>query len=421
MNWFLSHLLHILIAGLGLIILSVLRIGLRWPKHSLRRLCFWLGLGLFIVALIGIIFTFTTSPGLEDTVDVDEHRRPQPEPGSLLESLCQSWDSTAHPSWRIAELLALASEKAYLTPFEAQASYGELGFDKDDVKTFQYGSMIGYVISLNDATIIAFRGTDDITDWLVDLNVIPSEVPPGMVHKGIYDSYRRLKPRIIDLLERKPKHLWITGHSLGGALALICAYDLVEKEKYHLDGVITFGQPMVADSEFAEYLDDLLYGRYVHYVNDDDIVPRAVPGYAHCGTLVWFKDGGVKQSIPEHRVVGVARAKKAIPIKANVLSDVEFKRMKTELQRSPVKKSMKIGLVGAADAKKVTLIGKNEFVPFSKQQFNQVKADLREEKITPKRRPDGKMLVKGKTPWLRDHSMTHYLEKIQDWLGKTVK
>ena len=86
-------------------------------------------------------------------------------------------------------------------------------------------SMIGYVMSAGDVTVVAFRGTNagEISDWLANLDSLSTDTPQGSLHRGFYYAYMSLKPQIVKLLQKsKPKHLWITGHSLGGALALVC-------------------------------------------------------------------------------------------------------------------------------------------------------------------------------------------------------
>ena len=46
-----------------------------------------------------------------------------------------------------------------------------------------------------------------------------------------------------EIKKASAKHIWVTGHSLVGAMALVCAYDLTVYQGYEIDGVITFGQP----------------------------------------------------------------------------------------------------------------------------------------------------------------------------------
>jgi hypothetical protein len=116
-----------------------------------------------------------------------------------------------------------------------------------------------------------------------------------------------MKVQVVSILkERKTKYLWITGHSLGGALALKCAYDLVEVEQQQLNGVITFGQPMVARQKCGNYIDTLLAGRYARFVNRDDIVPKVPPSHVACGSLVWFTDQGLQRSKVKHKVLGAS-------------------------------------------------------------------------------------------------------------------
>lgn len=417
-QWLLSHISWIVVIGVILIILSPVRVTVRWPDRTI----FGLGLVLIISATAGFIYTASLPLGGEKTVDVD--RRPQPTPRSdvLVESLHSSWDSTAYPSWLVAELLALVSERAYLKRVEAEDSYRALGFD--NVEPFTHDSMIGYVVSCNGDAVIAFRGTNkgDIADWLVNLDALASRTPHGKIHKGFFRSYQQLKPQIAALLERiKPKHLWITGHSLGGALALTCAYDLVENEQQNLDGIITFGQPMVAHRQLAEHLGKVLFRRYAHYVNDNDIVPRVAPSYTHCGSLIWFTEGGIKVSQPQLRPAVAAGAKTMAPVEIHAikpLSDEEFEKIEHDLRVASTLDGMKRTLPGAADVINVTSIDDGDFGSLSKKQFNYVKTDLRKERSPAKRRRDDKFIVKGNVPWFRDHSMRLYIEKIQTYFGQ---
>lgn len=414
MQWFISNLLEIGYIGLAFLMVGFVRFGSR----RLRKILFGLGLVFVISAVAGFGYIAISPPGLEGTVEVDRHPNPTPKPVRVLETLHLQWKSTEYPDWPVATLLAEVSEKAYLPPFQAKASYEEMGFD--GFETFVDTSMVGYVISSDDATVIAFRGTDDIPDWFVNLNVSSDNTPYGKIHEGFYSAYRRLKSQIKDLLaQNKPQKIWITGHSLGGALALVCAFDLVTNEKQDVTGVITFGQPMVARRQLAQHLDIALAGRYVHYVNENDIVARVAPGYTHCGELVWLKDDGVERSKPKHLRVGLTGTETPPP-EANEdsapLSDMGFERMKVKLRKPTAGEGMKSRIVGAQRLE-VTSVEEDDLSPLSDEQFRQVKVDLREQKEPPARSPDGKFIVKGSTPWLRDHSMKFYVEKINKYFG----
>jgi triacylglycerol lipase len=219
--------------------------------------------GAFVLAVVVIA---VSPPGCEQTDKEPIHPDGPPKPPiSSLERLRSSWDSEGEAVWPVTELLASMSETAYQSPPAAKMSYGKLGFDQ--IVPVLADSLTAFVASGEDVTVIAFRGTDNPADWLVNLDVIPIQTPHGEMHQGFADAYKKMKAPILDVLRPKPpKHLWVTGHSLGGALAVVCAYDLIDNEKMALDGVITFGQPMLARKGLADYLDKLMLGRFAHLV-----------------------------------------------------------------------------------------------------------------------------------------------------------
>ena len=78
------------------------------------------------------------------------------------------------------------------------------------------------------------------------------------------------------------KQIVITGHSLGGALAILAAADLVP---YYgrIHSIYTFGQPRIGNQQFAEWFQNLHQNtfRIVHYA---DVVPHMAPastGFQH--------------------------------------------------------------------------------------------------------------------------------------------
>lgn len=326
-------------------------------------------IGILILIVAGFVAYIALSPpGREDVIDQEDRIEPEPSPvASLIEKLRSEWDSEGFADWPVAEVMAQLSQIAYQPPFEAKGEFKKLGFDR--VESFVDASMIGYIVSLEDASVVVFRGTDDKSDWIANLDRRAVDTAHGPIHRGFHDAYQGLRKQITDILNQEnPKHLWVTGHSLGGALSVVCAYDLIENDALPVNGLVTFGQPMVARSQMGSHLDDILLGKYAHYVHQSDFVPRIPPSFQHCGSLVWFTSNGVKRSKPKRMVFGSVNSMAEGDIaEMEPMSPEEFDRLQTEMK---------------SDSQVETL-------------------------------PDGTPIVKGNSPFIRDHGMEFYLERVQ--------
>lgn len=149
-----------------------------------------------------------------------------------------------------------------------------------------------YVIEDDKNIVITFRGTEgtDIKDWSTNLAVeIVDEC-----HAGFDHAYCSVAEKIYSLIRNKrDKHLYITGHSLGGALANIIFLDL-EHIYYMAIKLYTFGSPRVFSKELADELNSGKKSWAYRIVNNNDIVTRIPPrlsGYSHFGTLIYIDNG----------------------------------------------------------------------------------------------------------------------------------
>jgi len=205
-----------------------------------------------------------------------------------------------------AQILAQACAIAYDTR-ERCAKWANVSGFTGAFDFFDNHDTQGFVAESGDAIIVAFRGTQPNRpmDWFVDFRATSAgwDHNAGNVHSGFYGALRKVwgvtlpNGEILPkrLVNRGSKTIWITGHSLGGALAELCAAQALFVSKIPVQGVYTFGQPRVGTKDFADALNAKLGSGIFRFVNDRDIVPR-VPlfsmGFCHYGSQRFFDHGG---------------------------------------------------------------------------------------------------------------------------------
>ncbi|KAL3681566.1 hypothetical protein R1sor_024522 [Riccia sorocarpa] len=130
-----------------------------------------------------------------------------------------------------------------------------------------------------------------------------SEVPPDVHVPAEKDkkmrAYFHITALVEELMNQNPNaKLFLTGHSLGGALANLYAallfYYKEEKLTNNLAALYTFGQPRVGDEEYAEFLiSNIREESYWRIVYSMDMIPR-VPfddklfQFKHAGLCFYF-------------------------------------------------------------------------------------------------------------------------------------
>eukprot|EP00457_Paulinella_chromatophora_P000339 gb/GEZN01000339.1/.p1 GENE.gb/GEZN01000339.1/~~gb/GEZN01000339.1/.p1 ORF type:complete len:1548 (+),score=217.18 gb/GEZN01000339.1/:211-4854(+) len=177
--------------------------------------------------------------------------------------------------------------------------------------------------------VFAVRGTANLDNVITDLAF--SQTPlkrntesAGKVHTGFWKASETLKKGIYALLEEieairswvRHIRIYVVGHSLGGALAVLCAVSIEKmvRLKQWSDckiRVITFGQPSVGDEVFVRFYNKLRGGqlgvyttRMVTYCDPIPLLPHtgtnALRGgivYKHVGTEVQLVDGPVSKAM----------------------------------------------------------------------------------------------------------------------------
>ncbi|HEX6861866.1 MAG TPA: lipase family protein, partial [Thermoanaerobaculia bacterium] len=183
-------------------------------------------------------------------------------------------------AWWLAELSMLAfSERPFIDIAMERAGLEPAGPPLDGPSTE------AVAVQGDGFAAIAFRGTqvflpgrdpltllgeiaeDILTDVCIPL-VRARKPARGRVHRGFRNALDEIwKPleQLVDRLRKEDRALWLTGLSLGGALAILAASRLPG-----IQGVYAFGAPLVGDGEFRANLPV----RPVRFVHGSDLVTR---------------------------------------------------------------------------------------------------------------------------------------------------
>jgi len=142
--------------------------------------------------------------------------------------------------------------------------------------------------------VVAFRGTDDLVDW--NNNIKSMQTPfneCGLVHAGFNIAYQSIKEELFFYLEDLSLPIFITGHSLGAALATLLTAEIMERPNF--ESCYNFGSPRVGDTAFANALADKPIYRVINNCDIITTVPISIPNidYQHCGTTQLLNNMGM--------------------------------------------------------------------------------------------------------------------------------
>jgi len=172
------------------------------------------------------------------------------------------------------------------------------GFTPVDVISKKKGSDIDtqcFIMATDNDVVVVFRGSESKEDWFANFQASqdPGPLDGTRAHEGFQDA---LFPAVIALTrhfsdaEIKEKRIWVTGHSLGGALCSLYAGMLIENG-LDIYGIYTFASPRPGNSKFERQLNKLVTGPHYRVVNDGDIVPHLPPEpfFSHPGKRIILK------------------------------------------------------------------------------------------------------------------------------------
>lgn len=191
------------------------------------------------------------------------------------------------------------------TPSHAPDEAGILKDLKDDDPDFikvtgaDKNSAQAVLIEHRDYWCFAFRGSDEMRDWLDNVNAFPTRILFGEFHRGFARSTddvweplfeRYLVGRQADRAAGRPRPIFLVGHSLGGAMATVAAAKLLHID-HPFTSVYTFGQPRAMTLETARIFNNEARDRFFRFQNNGDIVtrvPSRLMGYSHVGICLYI-------------------------------------------------------------------------------------------------------------------------------------
>ncbi len=184
-------------------------------------------------------------------------------------------------------------------------------FSRDTTQCFVAHNQNFIVVSLRGTEIDNFWGA--FNDWRRNLEIIPApDDSGGLVHPGFMKNMKvlwndingaqGLKSYLTPLLAGGTRSLWLTGHSLGAALATLASERAIRDGGFEVRGVYPYGSPRVGDIQFQQNFEARgLNAKTYRVVFNKDVVAKIPPGetYTHVGQLKFIdSDGHLHTDLP---------------------------------------------------------------------------------------------------------------------------
>lgn len=205
-------------------------------------------------------------------------------------------------SFCLASQLAYSRRKDTIDRDAIESKVNSWGFHDVEIFEIVRGWNIdtqGYVAIDSRRILVVFRGTESARDWRTNLRAVTDPGPwlDTRVHEGFLDAFVAIAFHVGEIIGRRATanhEIWVTGHSLGGALAVLLTATLCESGK-NVSGLYTFAAPRVGDPAFVKELDtNMQSASHWRVVNAGDLVPHLPlePLFSHGGKRVLLMGNG---------------------------------------------------------------------------------------------------------------------------------
>lgn len=188
----------------------------------------------------------------------------------------------------------------------------------------KYGRMSVRILWMDNKkeVIVVFRGSLGLRDWLANMVFVPAKIKQVDRHFYVHWGFKRLlnQPmfsstktinealplrellvKVLEPLRQQGKRFTFTGHSSGGAVAVLMADYFERQEAKAVKRVVTFGQPAVATRSWHKHY--LLHHKTYRICCDLDMVTFMPPFpyyFWHVGKMLWLHDDQIYENTPTH-------------------------------------------------------------------------------------------------------------------------
>lgn len=155
--------------------------------------------------------------------------------------------------------------------------------------------------------IVSFRGTESITDGFYDLRVKKTKMQCGSeIHTGFFRQlfcskvYDKFLEKVIELAQQAD-YIYITGHSLGGALATLFGYHFSRYTYKHVN-IISFASPRVGNYKWYKNFNKRINLSHLRvYISSDPVPLFPIINYFHTGERIKLKTGHHLYKVNDHK------------------------------------------------------------------------------------------------------------------------
>ena len=233
-----------------------------------------------------------TQTQTQDQEDQDQEDQDQEDQDQDIEHFVANLRATNG----FADLKLSATRKAALMDIAKSVPSGQLcAFIEDKDTDLQ----VGITLSRGKKRIcVVFRGSESRADWYYDLMITKHQLHKKIrVHKGFHrqlttnDTYDKILTKLSELSTVHPDYkVYITGHSLGGALSTLFGYMISDSIKNEII-VASFASPRVGNRAWKQDFESRKNLTHYRITNKRDII-TVFPYYKYChvGTNIQLSD-----------------------------------------------------------------------------------------------------------------------------------